>query len=56
LTSAIPGIAMVSDAVFAIMPMFIVWRLARPLLEKVLISFLMTMGIFAVGVGVLKIH
>jgi hypothetical protein len=46
---------MVGDLIFAIMPMFIIWKLGRSTLERCLISFLMTMGLFATGAGVLKI-
>jgi hypothetical protein len=50
------GIAMISDVVFAVMPMFIVWRLGRPFVEKALISFLMALGLFAAAAGIFKIY
>ncbi|KAH8744247.1 hypothetical protein F5883DRAFT_359086, partial [Diaporthe sp. PMI_573] len=49
------GIGMGSDLVLSVMPMFIIWKLARTIAERCLISFLMGMCLFATGVGVLKI-
>ena len=47
---------MISDAIFAILPMFIIWTLRRPFVEIFLISFLLAMGLFAVGAAAVKIH
>ncbi|KAH8706880.1 hypothetical protein GQ44DRAFT_777700 [Phaeosphaeriaceae sp. PMI808] len=41
------GIGIVSDLVFAIMPLYFIWSLHRPVMEKILISILMTLGTFA---------
>ncbi|KAE9367225.1 hypothetical protein N431DRAFT_548797 [Stipitochalara longipes BDJ] len=49
------GIGMLGDLTFAIMPMFLIWRLSRSVIERCLISFLMAMGLFATGAGVMKI-
>jgi hypothetical protein len=46
---------MLGDLTFAIMPMFLIWRLSRSVVERCLISFLMAMGLFATGAGVMKI-
>jgi hypothetical protein len=46
---------MLGDFTFAIMPMFLIWRLSRSVIERCLISFLMAMGLFATGAGVMKI-
>jgi hypothetical protein len=46
---------MVGDLILAFMPMFLIWRLSRSVVERCLISFLMAMGLFATGAGVMKI-
>jgi len=46
---------MISDALFAILPIFIIWRLSRSMVEKVLLSILMGLGILAVCAGAFKI-
>ncbi|KAK0710821.1 hypothetical protein B0H67DRAFT_265765 [Lasiosphaeris hirsuta] len=46
---------MFSDALFAVQPMLIIWRLSRSPVEKVLISVLLSLGLLAVGTGVVKI-
>jgi hypothetical protein len=46
---------MLGDLTFAIMPMFLIWRLSRSVIERCLISFLMAMGLFALGAGVMMI-
>jgi len=46
---------MLGDLTSAIMPMFLIWRLSRSVVERCLISFLMAMGLFATGAGVMKI-
>jgi hypothetical protein len=38
------------------MPMFFVWKLNRPLLERILITVLMALGLFATGAAVLKLY
>jgi len=49
------GLAMVSDAIFAIFPTVLIWRLSRSSLEKALLSVLMGLGLFAMVAGVFKI-
>lgn len=46
---------MVSDAVFAVLPALIIWKLSRSRVEKVLLTFLMGFGLFAMAAGVFKI-
>ena len=46
---------MVGDLIFALMPMFLIWRLSRSVVERCLISLLMALGLFATAAGVLKI-
>jgi len=50
------GILMVCDLVFAIMPMFFIWGMNRPLLERILISVLMALGLGAAATEVVKIY
>jgi hypothetical protein len=38
------------------MPMFFVWKLNRPLLERILITVLMALGLLATGAAVLKLY
>ena len=45
----------VSDLVFAIMPMFFIWQMNRPVIERMLITVLMALGIVAAMAGALKI-
>ena len=47
---------MVADALFAVLPMFVIWRLGRPLLEKMLISILMVLGVFAMTAVAFKLY
>jgi hypothetical protein len=41
---------------FVIMPTFVIWRLSRSFLERLLISILMGCGLMALGVSILKIY
>ncbi|KAF1973061.1 hypothetical protein BU23DRAFT_641448, partial [Bimuria novae-zelandiae CBS 107.79] len=41
------AIGMLSDLVFAGMPLYLIWSLHRPVLERILISILMAFGILA---------
>ncbi|KAF1972601.1 hypothetical protein BU23DRAFT_467336, partial [Bimuria novae-zelandiae CBS 107.79] len=41
------AIGMLSDIVFAAMPIYLVWSLHRPVLERILISILMALGLLA---------
>ena len=50
------GVTMFSDAVFAILPMFVIWRLSRSVLERALLSALMGLSLVAMAVGVGKIY
>lgn len=47
---------MICDVAFAIMPMFFVWKLNRPLLERILISVLMELGLCATATVAVKIY
>jgi len=46
---------MVSDAVFAVLPALIIWKLSRSPVEKGLLTALMGFGLFAMVAGVFKI-
>jgi hypothetical protein len=46
---------LICDLAFAIMPMFFVWRIDRPLLERILVSVLMTLGLCATASVAVKI-
>jgi len=54
--AACPGIAILSDLLFAIMPMFIIWRLSRSVVERSLVSFLLASGLFASAIDGIKIY
>ncbi|KAH7108853.1 hypothetical protein B0J11DRAFT_449405 [Dendryphion nanum] len=41
------AIGMLSDLVFAAMPLYFIWSLHRPVMERILISILMTLGTLA---------
>ncbi|PVI04471.1 hypothetical protein DM02DRAFT_493476, partial [Periconia macrospinosa] len=43
----ISAIGMLSDFVFAAMPLYLIWLLHRPVMERILISILMTLGTLA---------
>jgi hypothetical protein len=45
-----------SDVVFAIMPIFFLWQLHRPVMERVLVSILMALGMIAALAGVMKVY
>jgi len=47
---------MAADAAYAVLPMYMVWRLRRPFLEKLLISILMTLSVFALAAGAFKLY
>jgi hypothetical protein len=47
---------MICDLAFAIMPMFFVWRINRPLLERILISVLMALGLGATATNAVKVY
>lgn len=49
------AMGIVSDLVFAIMPMFFIWQMNRPVIERMLITVLMALGIVAAMAGALKI-
>ncbi|KAK3377634.1 hypothetical protein B0H63DRAFT_417196 [Podospora didyma] len=49
------AIAMFSDAIFATLPILIIWRLSRSVVERTLISILMGLGLFALGSCIIKI-
>lgn len=43
---------MISDLAFAIMPMFLIWKLSRSRLERCLVSTLLALGVCATGMGI----
>jgi len=47
---------MVSDLVCALIPVFIIWRLSRSVLERSLVSILMASCLLASGCGVAKLY
>ncbi|KAK0724412.1 hypothetical protein B0H67DRAFT_567873 [Lasiosphaeris hirsuta] len=49
------SIAMFSDVVFAIFPILLVWRLSRSLVERLLLSALLGLGLLGVIAGAVKI-
>jgi hypothetical protein len=51
----VKGIGILGDLTFAILPIFLIWSLSRSVIERCLISFLMAMGLFALGAGVMMI-
>ncbi|KAH9223490.1 hypothetical protein DL95DRAFT_352126 [Leptodontidium sp. 2 PMI_412] len=50
------GTGIVCDFAFALLPMTFIWTLHRPMLERVLMAFLMALGLFAGGVAVVKVY
>ncbi|KAH8707192.1 hypothetical protein GQ44DRAFT_715913 [Phaeosphaeriaceae sp. PMI808] len=46
------GVSMVSDLAFAIMPMLLIWKLSRSVLERCLVSILLALGLCASGMGI----
>ncbi|KAK0619032.1 hypothetical protein B0T14DRAFT_565930 [Immersiella caudata] len=52
---AFVAVGIISDAVFAILPTILIWRLSRDPIEKALLSLLMGLGLVAVAAGVPKI-
>jgi len=46
---------MINDLAFAIMPMFLIWKLSRSRLERCLVSTLMALGLCATGTGIAAI-
>lgn len=49
------AIGMAGDVLCAILPIFIIWRLSRSVVEKVLVSILLGLGMVAASGGVLKL-
>jgi len=49
-------LSLLCDFVFAILPMVIIWRLNRPLLERVLVTILMMLGLLATVAASFKIY
>lgn len=47
---------MVSDLICATIPIFIIWRLSRSLLERVLVCILMTSSLLASAIGIPKLY
>ena len=46
---------MFSDVIAAILPMLLIWRLSRPLIEKLLLSLLLGLVFVGVGAGIARI-
>ncbi|PVH68255.1 hypothetical protein DL98DRAFT_632920 [Cadophora sp. DSE1049] len=55
-TYMLTGVAMICDLAFAIMPMFFIWGMNRALLERILISVLMALGLCATTTVAVKIY
>ncbi|KAH7116589.1 hypothetical protein B0J13DRAFT_408231, partial [Dactylonectria estremocensis] len=49
------GIGIAGNLAVAIMPMFLIWRLSRHVVERCLITFLMGLGLVATGASVMKV-
>jgi rhodopsin domain-containing protein len=47
---------MVSDLMFAIMPMFFTWKLKRSLIERTLVTLLLALGLCATATGAVRLH
>jgi hypothetical protein len=47
---------MVSDLTFAIMPMFFTWKLKRSLIERALVSLLLSLGLCAAATVAVRLH
>ena len=47
---------MFSDLVCATIPVFLVWRLSRSVVERTLVSVLLASGLFATGIGIAKLY
>ena len=45
-----------SDLICATIPVFVIWRLSRSLLERVLVCVLMASSIFATAIGIPKLY
>jgi hypothetical protein len=52
---AVIAVGIISDAVFAVLPTILIWRLSRDPVEKALLSLLMGLGLIAMAAGVPKI-
>ncbi|PVI01417.1 hypothetical protein DM02DRAFT_467816, partial [Periconia macrospinosa] len=50
------GIGMLSDLVFAVLPLYFIWSLHRPVMERTLMSILMTLGTLAAMIDVYLIY
>ncbi|KAH8684201.1 hypothetical protein BGZ60DRAFT_426605 [Tricladium varicosporioides] len=50
------GMGITSDLVFAIMPSFFLWSLNRPLMERMLMTVLMGLGVIAAVAGAMKVY
>ncbi|KAL5326362.1 hypothetical protein ACEPPN_004046 [Leptodophora sp. 'Broadleaf-Isolate-01'] len=49
-------VGVTSDLVFSIMPMFFIWTLHRPTIERALVSALMALGLLAAVAGIFKVY
>lgn len=55
-TKCRPGAIVISDLTFALMPMFLIWKLGRKLLERILVSVLMALGLCAFSAVIVRAH
>ncbi|KAH7335080.1 hypothetical protein BKA66DRAFT_584714 [Pyrenochaeta sp. MPI-SDFR-AT-0127] len=46
--------SILSEFVFSLMPLSFIWRLNRPLLERVVVGILMTLGLFTTSIAIVK--
>ncbi|KAK0610832.1 hypothetical protein B0T14DRAFT_570765 [Immersiella caudata] len=49
------GIGMLGDVIYAVLPIVIIWRMTRSVVEKVLVSILLGLGLVAAVGGVMKL-
>lgn len=53
--TSILAIGMTGDVLCAVLPIVLIWRLSRSVVEKVLVSILLGLGLVAAVGGVLKL-
>jgi hypothetical protein len=49
------GIGTFSDVLFAVLPMFLIWRLSRSPIERLLVSILLRLGMLGVLANAIKV-
>lgn len=55
-TTRLAGIGILTDVIFVIMPLPIVWRLHRPLRERLIIAFLLSLILCATAAASVKLY